>query len=557
MSGDFVDQVSYMSFSNSSENSCSTTLGVLLNYFNALNETRDNVILNLSDEERDVHTIPEPPSARAPVEKYQDEKYSPNQNEQVSQEEPVFGIQSGQTEGVKSFQGSIADQFIPKERQRGSLVLTRSPEPLVNPNVESIRGERRKRIKRKLSGALEFIQSSFRKENKNTVTTPYLREGEKEIEETAKYTNTLDESKEAKKKQIRFFGSSTRDDKRPLRDWHDTQRKHGEGSIIAAKLGRAFKNKEHCPNNSFSALRLFKNDLNDESKIPSSKTAFVRVATSDDVHKERNKTNGTPQVSEDISVGHILDLYNLSGGSSASETAHLENTIFSPHTHRPSLRDISSIETLQQDDAQNVQRNGESLFKDTDSTISDFGENEAQADDCLGKRNEHEQSVGLKSIKLRSPIQIQKSPSDWTSDKYLEALAQSAKSEAENETFLTPRASLSESFSTLKGIVKQKCKSSMSRKSERRHPSLHVRFVSPIFSPSSKKFENKLSQDRRKSMTPVEAKQHPNNYLFSQPLHWDESCKDDDFDLEEFLEDNNKSSYFKSKVRNTEPIEYF
>ncbi|CCE81920.1 Piso0_002600 [Millerozyma farinosa CBS 7064] len=556
MSGDFVDEVSYISFSNSSENSCNTTLGILLNYFNALNETRDNVILNLSDEEQDEHAIPEPPSERVPVGKYENDNYRPNQNEQISQE-PVFRIQSGQTEGVKSFQGSIADQFVPKERQRGSLVLSRSPEPVGNLNVESIRGERRKRIKRKLSGALEFIQSSFHKENKNTVANPYLREREKEMEETSKYTNTLDESKSAKKKQIRFFGSSTRDDKKPLKDWHDTQPKQGEGSIIAAKLGKAFKNKEHCPNNSFSALRLFKNDLNDESKIPSSKTAFVRVATSGDAHKERNKTHGTPQASEDISVGHILDLYNLSGGSSASETAHLENTIFSPHTHRPSIRDISSIETLQQNVTQNVQRNGESLFRDTDSTISDFGEIEAQADDYLGKINENEQSTGLGSIKLRSPIQIQTSRSDWTSDKYLGALAQSAKTEAENETFLTPRASLSESFSTLKGIVKQKCKSSMTRKSERRHPSLHVRFVSPIFSPSSKKFENKLSQDCRKNMAPVEAKQHPKNYLFSQPLQWDESRKDDDFDLEEFLEDINKSSYYKSKIRNTEPIEYF
>lgn len=242
---------------------------------------------------------------------------------------------------------------------------------------------------------------------------------------------------------------------------------------------------------------------------------FFKLEQALDAKGEENtltSTNKEPNMdsyaSKDLSVGSSLkdDLQEISESCSKTklllddppkaESAALENTVFSPNTHRPSLRDIPGIENIEVSSPVAEKyyntisrafkiRSNKSIIYGTSSKPQDphFSKLDEEIDSHLynhSRRNLLSRCFPSKKLVCHDIMrEAHNENTDFAPD--LESYKQIP--EEQIATIPTTPNSLSESFTAaLKGILQQKYKSSFSRDKNKRR-NLSVRFVSPILSP--------------------------------------------------------------------------
>ncbi|CUM45557.1 unnamed protein product [Debaryomyces fabryi] len=227
----------------------------------------------------------------------------------------------------------------------------------------------------------------------------------------------------------------------------------------------------------------------------------------------RSVNNESNSISKDLSVGGSLkdDLEEISedrpkakfdtqlllSDSPKTESAVLENTVFSPNTHRPSLRDIPGIENIEisspdQDVdkpygtfrmALKMRSNKNILYgKSPKHQDPHFNNLDDEIDSHLyyhSRRNVLFKCFPSKTLVYQDNMrETHNENTDFAPD--LESDKQIP--DEQIPTIPTTPNSLSDSLTAIKGIFQQKYKSSFSRDKNKRR-NLSVRFVSPILSP--------------------------------------------------------------------------
>lgn len=220
-----------------------------------------------------------------------------------------------------------------------------------------------------------------------------------------------------------------------------------------------------------------------------------------------NEPNMDSYVSKDPSVRSSLkdDLQEISESCSNTklllddlpnaESATLENTVFSPNTHRPSLRDIPGIENIEVSSpvaeknygtisrAFKIRSNKSIIYgRSSKPQEPHFSKLDEEIDSHLyyrSRRNLLSKCFPSKKLVYHDNMwEAHNENTDFAPD--LESYKQIP--EEQIATIPTTPNSLSDSFTALKGILQQKYKSNFSRDKNKRR-NLSVRFVSPILSP--------------------------------------------------------------------------
>lgn len=395
---------------------------------------------------------------------------------------------SEQTE-YKTMPSSITNKFKPKKRKMGNLIL--KPNCLVTGDNDygNSRGSyseyeyTNRTIGRTVSGILSKF---FHRRQSNLAGKTSELLGDPEYSKL-RLNEDLDESRTSRKGLSRIFETYRK--RNGLREQPKDEGYYNSNSEGEKSFNRFFKLEQ-----ALDAKRDEKNlrSMNDETERVSYTSKDLSVgSTAVDISQEICTEIGT--LVHPGSKGKT-DTQFIINDSPKTESAVLENTVFSPNTHRPSLRDIPGIENIEVSSAdQNTWKQPYSTFR--------MALKIGPIKNILYEKSSKPQDSQFKSLddEIDSHLYYQSRKhllSKCFSGKNL--IAQNSKRESHNENIdfapemeepdkqtpsipTTPN-SLSDNLTAIKGILQQKYKSSFSRDKSKRQ-NLSVRFVSPTLSP--------------------------------------------------------------------------
>ena len=390
-----------------------------------------------------------------------------------------------QTE-YKIIPGSVASKFRPKKRKMGNLILKSNCLVIGENEDESVRVSGAEYANRTIGKTVSGILSKFFHSKQTTLSGENSDNKSDPEYSNLRLQDDLSENRTIRKRLYRVFEAYRK------RNGLQEQRKE-EGSCnsnsVGDKFNRFFK-LEHTldANGNEKNLKL----MNDETERESYTSRDLSLGSTEvDISQEIWEGIDNLEHAESKGKSGIQIIIN---DSPKTESAVLENTVFSPNTHRPSLRDIPGIDNIE------VPSSDRNIWKESYGTFR-MTFKIGPIKNILYEKSSKSQDSQFKSLddEIDSHLYYQCRKnllSKCLSSKKNISLNSKRESHNENIDFApgmehhdkksppipaTPN-SLSDSFTAIKGILQQKYKSSFSRDKSKKQ-NLSVRFVSPTLSP--------------------------------------------------------------------------
>jgi hypothetical protein len=189
-----------------------------------------------------------------------------------------------------------------------------------------------------------------------------------------------------------------------------------------------------------------------------------------------------------------IDTKFIINDSPKTESAALENTVFSPNSHRPSLRDIPGIENIEVSTSdQNTWKQSYSTFRMAfkikpvknilnDKSLKPQNSQFKSLDDEIDSHLYYQSRTNLLSKCFPNKNHINQNSKRESQNENIDFAPEMEEPDKLIPSIPTSPNSLSDNFTAIKGILQQKYKSSFSRDKSKRQ-NLSVKFVSPTLSP--------------------------------------------------------------------------
>lgn len=417
MANSFVDQVSYISQSTNSTTGNQATVATLIEYFKNFRKVQGSIYIR---ETKEFFTG---------IKAFENN----NNNKRLSEQFHSEGTNTLSEQEPQLAESSSSEKFKRKRRRMGSLILITERDEELHRN-EDIKLDRT--LPHTLSGVYAKLFASRLEDSNKTPLS-------EEPEDT---------------------------------EWMKSKWMGGRGLSVRGKISRLFGNRNKKAETGNSSIGQLENipieidegDNNSFSNNTISAAAFSRIMPTEFKDAKPTASNSPGNCSKE------LNLYVQGCNSSKSETAQLENTLFSPHTHRPTLRDIPSIEDLQEGNGSSLNELQElpeiGLVKETNNENIEPGSDEnlkLNVHDEIDSHLNSQTSTSLISKCFQSATNLSKGKVHESHNSSFDATNLKSGPSPSN----TPGG-----VSTLKGIFHLKHKTCHNR--ERQHR-FRVRFSSP------------------------------------------------------------------------------
>ena len=395
---------------------------------------------------------------------------------------------SEQTE-CKTVLNSITHRFKPKKRRMGNLILKSNC--LVTAENEDVNAREsdaeyeytNRTIGKTVSGILsKFFHSkrtdSFRETSEESGSPEYSN---------LRLHDDLGESRTTRNKWSRVFETYRK--RNGLQEQPKDERYYNSNSEGEKSFNRFYKLEQ-----ALDAKRDEKNlrSMNDETEGVSYTSKDLSLgSTVLDNSQEICTENGTfvPPGSKGKS-----DTQFIINDSPKTESAVLENTVFSPNSHRPSLRDIPGIENIEISSSdQNTWKQSYFTFrmafkiKPVKSILNERSSKPQKSqfkslDDEIDSHLYYQSRTNLLSRCFPNKNYINQNIKRESQNENIDFAPEMEERDKQTPSIPTSPNSLSENLTAIKGILLQKYKSSFSRDKSKRQ-NLSVKFVSPTLSP--------------------------------------------------------------------------
>lgn len=402
--------------------------------------------------------------------------FQKGENQSQLSEEKTKESYFWQTE-YRTFRGNLAKKFKPKKRKMGNLILAsriETNQELTTMECGSIDYDSEKPT---FATTVSGMFSKFFCSRNTSKAGP----DEFESNTERKFIPGISNNDQRRKGLSRLFTSYT------------------ENSNINEGMGQIYNERNDQDFNRFSKLEeiLATKDEEEDEKSPEAKTSsesnsYCENATGAKNAKDNDK-HSKAENREGIEGQELnrIQKEEMNGNSPNSETEKLENSVFSPYTHRPSLQDIPGIDNTQVDPFPIWGYYLYGLFgkgrksktsKKSGDHISPVDNNDTNKFNSLDEEiNSHLNSQSRISLIPRLFDRHKYTQEDKTQSE-IELQTGEISPKIQSPAVLSPPNNLTESFSNLKGILKHKYKSNFSREKYKKE-NICVRFVSPTLSP--------------------------------------------------------------------------